>query len=209
MIMTSTIMSYKNDLTRNTLKKDPSSLIDVLKMKKDWDNRGSDCSVVVGTHGVNTKNMKKMLSSFDDTFGEPIKIEVLKLGFNNMCHNNCINLCELCPDYKTQIGYNITACDCGNLMCMEIHSVIKDKDDKLYDITPDFNNETHKWFVPLNTNKTIHQIYALCGRKYDFYHTGMRKCKCPTKWGNMNTFNQKEFTETIKNLNKIRFYTLN
>jgi hypothetical protein len=200
-----TIMTYKNELTRLSLQKDPSSLIDALKLKKEWDSRDTDCSVE--TRGVNKKNMIKMLSGFGDVFGTPIKIEVQKVGFNNLCHNNCINLCEMCPEYEVQLGYNITACNCGNVMCMEIHSVIKDKDEKLYDITPDFNNETEKWFVPLNTNKTIHQIMTMCGRKYEFYNTGMRKCKCGVKWSkNMPTFVPTEFTDTIKNLNRIRIF---
>lgn len=199
-----TIMKYKNDLVRLNLKKDPSSLIDVLKMKKEWDNRDTDCSV--STNGVNNKNMIKMISGFGDILGTPIKLEVMKMGFNNMCHNNCINLCEMCPEYEVQLGYNITACNCGNLMCMEIHSVIKDKDEKLYDITPDFNNETEKWFVPLNTNKTMHQISGLCGRKYDFYNTEIRKCKCGIKWNNPPSFVPSEFSDTIKNINRIKIY---
>ena len=196
-------MKYKNDLVRFNLKKDPSSLIEVLNMKKEWDNRDTDCSV--STNGVNKKNMIKMLNGFGDILGTPIKLEVMKMGFNNMCHNNCKNLCELYPEYKSQIGYNITACDCGNVMCMEIHSVIKDKDEKLYDITPDFNDETEKWFVPLNTNKTIHQLNYLCERKYDFYNTGIRKCKCGIKWDiKMTSFVPSEFSDTIKNINRIK-----
>ena len=198
-------MTMKNELARTMLKKDPSSLIDVLKMKKEWDNRNDDYSV--GTYGVNVKIMKRMLSSFEDTLGTPIKLEVINVGFNNMCHNNCINLCDMCPEYKVQLGYNITACDCGNLMCMEIHSVIKDKDDKLYDITPDFNNETKKWFIPLNTNKTMHQISALCGREYDVYNTNISKCKCKINWSkNMPSFVPSEFNNAIKNLNRIMIY---
>tara|TARA_R110000764_G_scaffold227459_1_gene317615 strand:+ start:62 stop:673 length:612 start_codon:yes stop_codon:yes gene_type:complete len=197
-----TLMSYKNELTRLTLKKDPGSLMYVSKLKKEWDN--DVCDAVAGTKGVNTKNMTKMLSVFGDTFGTPIKIDILNIGLNNLCHNNCVNICEICPEYKVQVGYNITACNCGNLMCMEAHSVIKDKDEKLYDITPDFNREIEKWFVPLNTNKSQKQIVRLFGRKYDFYNAGMRKCKCGIEWTAMPSFVPSEFTNTIEQLNKLK-----
>ena len=200
-----TIMTYKNELTRLTLKKDPDTIMLVLKMKKEWANREGDCSVE--TKGVNKKKLIKMLSRFGDVFGTPIKIEVLKMGFNNMCHRNCINFCEICPEYKVQIGYNITSCDCGNFMCMEIHSVIKDTNDKLYDITADFNNETEKWFVPLNTNKNIFQLTGFCGRKYDNYITDASKCKCNTEWNVLAVpFVPTEFTNTIKMLNRVEIF---
>ena len=52
--------------------------------------------------------------------------------------------------YVFSLGFNPTACCCGKNITCEPHAVVYDtKEDKYYDFTKDFANETHKIYIPM------------------------------------------------------------
>jgi hypothetical protein len=103
------------------------------------------------TSGV---NMEKLTQYLCETFGDdheaPIKLDVHPLMLQQLCHNNSIDFAKAF-DMDVCVGFNVTACVCGDFMSFEIHSVPVDKDGKYYDITEDFCGEKEKWFIPINT----------------------------------------------------------
>jgi len=203
------LMNKKNDLVRITLTQDPKALKDTVAMQKEWLRSQEGMDSCTNTQNVRMKILKRFLSPFGDIFGEPIKMEMIPVGFNNMCHNNCENFCKIGDDYTQQTGYNITACKCGNLICMEIHSVIKDKEGRMFDITPDFNKETHKWFVPINFDKNYRFMLQFVGRKFDYHSKGLNKCKCGVCWSkNMPNFEPEELVNFVKQMGRVRVFGL-
>ena len=148
-------MAMKNDFVRFSLTQHPNAIKESLELKQEWDLEYK-LDFQVGTKGVKQKQMHTLLKPFEEALGTPVELKIINIGFHRFCHNNCKDFCKIDNTYEPQLGYNITACDCGNLMCMEIHSVLKSKiDGKLYDITPDYNNEQSKWFVPMKHNKSV------------------------------------------------------
>jgi hypothetical protein len=207
--MMTELMQKKNDLVRITLTQDPDSLKDTLKMQKEW-LRSQESREQTTTQGVRMKILKRfLLSPFGDILGEPIKIDIIPIGFNNMCHKNCENFCKISDDYTQQTGYNITACKCGNLMCMEVHTVLKDKEGKMFDITPDFNKETQKWFVPINFDKKYRFMLQFVGRKFDYHIKGKNRCKCGVTWSsNMPNFEPEELVGFVKQMGRVVVWEL-
>jgi len=202
------LMKKKNDLVRFTLTKDPDALKHTLKIQKEWLHSQEKYDASTTTQGVRGNRMRSLLSPFCDILGEPIKLEIIPIGFNNACHDNCENFCkmkscEMFDDYTQQTGYNITACKCGNLICMEIHSVLKDKEGRMFDITPDFNKETHKWFVPIKWDKNYRFMLWWFERKFDFHNIGKHNCKCGMCWSNEPPdFDPKELVEFVKHMGR-------
>ena len=103
------------------------------------------------TSGV---NMEKLTQYLCETLGDdhetPIKLDIYPLMLQQLCHNNSREF-ALSFDMNVCIGFNITACKCGDFISFEIHSVPVDKDGKYYDITEDFLGEKEKWFYPVHT----------------------------------------------------------
>lgn len=202
--MNTIIVSKKNELVRAIIKSYPDACRDTLTLQKKWEQSKGD--VVCDTACVREKHLMKLLAKFGDALGKPQKLEIIPIGLYSFCHNNATNFCKLCDEFKPQMGYNITSCKCGGLLCMEIHTVIKDKSDNLYDITPDFNKETHKWFVPMDTDKPYHILLQMAGRDLDFHNTrSTHKCKCSTKWGCPPSFEPQHLKNLVKMFNTCQF----
>jgi len=200
-------MAMKNDFIRLSLTKDPNTIKKSLELKQLWKDTKGDVST--STKGVRKKQMDKFLKPLAEALGTPEKLNIINIGFNNMCHDNCQDFCTIDKNYEPQLGYNITACDCGNDMTMEIHSVLKSKvDGKLYDITADFNDEKSKWFVPIKHNNTYKQQYQIVGRRLDCYNKRVKRCKCGISWdynNNPPTFDPEELCNAVKIINKIQY----
>jgi len=196
------IMTMKNDFIRFSLAKYPNIIKESLELKQEWKDNSGDVSI--GTKGVYNKQMDKFLKPFAEALGTPEKLNIINIGFNRMCHNNCKDFCTIDKNYEPQLGYNITACDCGNIMSMEIHSVLKSKvDGKLYDITPDYNDEKSKWFVPIKHNKSARIHMQMAGRDLDCYNKQLKKCKCGIGWRFPATFTPEQLCNAVRIINKI------
>jgi len=120
---------------------------DAIEMKKEWNARVAMTDCQVNTAGVKPKLLPKVLRD------KTTCIEITPIGLNNCCHLTSELFEKKCEGVKRVLGFNITACPCGRLMSLEIHSVNK-IGDKLYDFTRDFNNETSKHFVEIDTKLT-------------------------------------------------------
>lgn len=150
-----------------------------LRQKEIWDANKKNGCLNTNTAGVNINHVsiRLLLRRADDIFDKPIKMEIKPNLQSQMCFQNSQFL-EKVYGWKQVAGFNITSCACGGNMCMEIHSV-NEKDGKLVDYTKDFDDETHKWFMPL---KTKNQAVIL--KKYmgiDAYQK-ISKCTCGVKW---------------------------
>ena len=101
------------------------------------------------TNGVDVDKMAKYLcETLGDDHETPVKLSIYPLMLQQLCHNNSIEFANKF-DMDICVGFNITACDCGDFMSFEVHSIPVDKDGKYYDITEDFFGEKEKWFLPL------------------------------------------------------------
>ena len=195
------IMAMKNDFVRFFLTEDPNIIKESLEMKQEWEDAKGGAAT--GTQGVKKKKMEIFLKPFAEALGTPEKLHIINIGFVRVCHNNCKNFSTIDNTFEPQLGYNITACDCGNLMCMEIHSVLKSKiDGKLYDITPDFNNEKSKWFVPMKHNKPCRIHMQLAGRKLDCFNKQVKRCKCGVGWNMPPSFEPQHLCNIVKMLDR-------
>ena len=194
-------MAMKNAFVRFSLTQHPNALKESLKNKQEWEDSEGD--IATGTKGVKKKQMDLVLKPFAEALGTPEKLDIINIGFIRMCHNNCGDFCKIDNNFEPQLGYNITACDCGNMMCMEVHSVLKSKiDGKLYDITPDFDNQKSKWFVPIKHNKPYIIHMQLAGRKLDCFHKQVGRCKCNGKWILPTGFEPQDLCNLVKMLDK-------
>lgn len=103
------------------------------------------------TSGVNVEKLTQYLcETFGDDHQPPIKLDIYPLMLQQLCHNNSRDFAKSF-DMDVCVGFNITACECGEFIGFEIHSVPVDKDGKYYDITEDFYGEKEKWFYPIHT----------------------------------------------------------
>ena len=175
------MMMYRNQIIRGIYESEPEIIKIIIALKKKWEDNKAD--VAVSTEGVNIKITHKYLIPLKDILGDVVKLEVHNVGLNNLCHSNCEQLVKIDKKFEKVIGYTITACPCGNLMCMEIHSVVKDTTtDILYDITMDFNEEKTKYFVPFKKNFNYRHLSIMYGREFDVYQIGKNRCKCNIDW---------------------------
>jgi hypothetical protein len=157
------------------------------------------------TQGVNAKKLKRCLKKYDTICEEAIKLTIIPIGFQQRCHQNCDLYCAIDKDFEPRLGYNITACKCGNCMTMEIHSVLYHKPtSKFYDITEDYEYETDKWFLPFKTKKTQNEFRQLAGRDFDFSSLRYAKCGCPENKMRKN-FDPKDLIEYVEVIDKLVF----
>lgn len=147
-----------------------------IQIKKEWNDSKGDVSV--STKGVNPKLLNKFIQQ------KTTKIEIIPIGLNNQCHRNSLFFGEKLLS-KSIIGFNITACPCGKKVCFELHSVNEYRG-VLYDFTKDFNNETEKYFMKLDTTSNIFQIINGFGNEPKSINKG---CNCPIEW-NDNSVNE-------------------
>ena len=120
---------------------------EAIELKQIWNATIADKNIQFNTAGVKQKLLPYVLK------GKTTCIEITPIGLNNHCHYTSELFEKKCEGVKRVLGFNITACPCGRLMSLEIHSVNK-IGDKLYDFTRDFNNETSKHFVEIDTKLT-------------------------------------------------------
>jgi hypothetical protein len=103
------------------------------------------------TSGVKVEKLTQYLcETFGDDHETPIKLDIYPLMLQQLCHSNAREFAKSF-DMNVCVGFNITACECGDFISFEIHSVPVDKDGKYYDITEDFYGEKEKWFYPVHT----------------------------------------------------------
>jgi hypothetical protein len=132
------------------------------------------------------------------------KLDIIPIGLNNNCHRNAEFFCDDDLEITTKLGYNITACPCGKCVSFELHSVNKYKN-KLYDFTRDFNDETSKYFMELDTNIDIYGFITIFGKEKEFIKIN-KGCICPIKWGKKFQKTDEEFIEIINNIERIKIY---
>jgi len=157
-----------------------------IELKKQWEYT-MKFSAKFDTKSVKPNIVPKFLSK------NMTCIEITPIGLNNMCHITSKVLAEKHEDVKSVLGFNITACPCGRMMCMEIHSVNK-IGDKLYDFTRDYNYENSKWFIELDTELTSTDYLNLFG--YGSYWLD-KGCKCNVKWNQPNIMTDLDIEERI------------
>jgi len=194
--------AYKVFIKENNLFK---TYMNAVNAKREWEASRQGAST--STKGVNPKRQLKIFTRKTETiFEKPVKIEINEVLGNNMCFWNSTFIEEK-YGWKSVVGYNITACECGAMNCLEIHSVNR-KDGKLVDYTKDFDGEKSKWFVELkDQSKKGEEIAQAFNRSMDCFNWGSEKCKCGIKW-NVSPQNRviekmEEFVEEIEQMNKI------
>jgi hypothetical protein len=142
-------------------------LIDAVDMMKQWKARNNRIALST-TDFVDKKNIPSY-------FTKDMKlIKINPIALNNKCFFNSKFFKKY--GYEEQLGYNITACKCGKQTHFEIHSVNR-KDGVYYDFTRDYNDETEKWFYPLQEGMVMSSWIQLCGRTRDTMNINTG-CKC-------------------------------
>jgi type 1 glutamine amidotransferase len=150
-----------------------------IQKKKEWNDTRGD--VTLSTEGVNTTLLNEFIQQRTTIIG------IIPIGLNNQCHRNSLKFGKKLRS-KPIIGFNITACPCGRKVCFELHSVNEYRG-VLYDFTKDFNNETEKYFMRLDTPSNIFQIINCFGKEPKAMDKG---CNCPIEW---NDSGENELTE--------------
>lgn len=153
-----------------------------IEMKRMWREQCAMTDIQANTAGVKPNLVPKFLRD------RMTCVEITPIGLNNMCHITSDLFAKKCDKVKRVMGYNLTACPCGRMMTMEIHSVNK-IGDKLYDFTRDFNDETSKYFIEMDTTLTSLQHNNIFGREPI---TIFKNCKCPIRWNNAKQYEKSE-----------------
>jgi len=164
--------------------------IDLDKVKQQVRDWNDEADVAVNTNGINPKrNLKLFHNKMKDIFLNPVKVKIEPKLLPLMCWHNSKFMNEKFG-YEIVDGINITACDCGRLMCGEVHSINK-VNGKYIDFTKDFNNEKYKWFLPFkNENLKADEFNAITQKvakeigleDMAMFNIGSDKCNCPHQW---------------------------
>jgi len=177
-----------------------SMLRQSINIKKQWKEQQGD--ITIETAGVKLNLISPVLRK------KIKKIKITPIGLNNQCHRNA-QLFNQCG-YTSQLGFNITACPCGRKIGLELHSVNK-KDGVFYDFTRDFNDETEKYFLPLDVKATANKYVAVYGNTVFDINRG---CKCNIEWTDsleITKITQSDFIEFCKdvedNLDRIKVWS--
>jgi hypothetical protein len=169
-----------------------------INQKREWNDIKKRNITTTSTDGVKLKFINKIFHT------KIHKVDIIPIGLNNVCHRNAEFFCDDDLEITKKIGYNITACPCGKCVSFELHSVNKYKN-KLYDFTKDFNDETNKYFMELDTNIDIYEFITIFGREKDFIKIN-KGCRCPINWGKKYQKTDEEFIEIINNIERIKIY---
>jgi hypothetical protein len=171
--------------------KGKSLLMQSIALKKEFDKEST--GVCQNTKDVKTKFL---ISEFQE---KTTKLKINPIGLYLMCHQNAKVFEDEKEGITKTIGFNITSCPCGRYMSYELHSVNK-INGELYDFTKDFADETEKYFLDFECDKTPQQFKFLVG---DMFHTN-EGCKCKVLWkyipGNVKTTQSK----LLKEINSVR-----
>ena len=171
--MTEVITQLKNIYREHLFTAEGKKQIkEAIEIKQIWNARVAMTDYQLNTAGVKPKLLPKVLRD------KTTCIEITPIGLNNHCHLTSELFEKKCEGVKRVLGFNITACPCGRLMSLEIHSVNK-IGDKLYDFTRDFNNETSKHFVEIDTKLTARQHNRIFSGDPITINKG---CRCPISW---------------------------
>ena len=128
------------------------------------------------TAGVNNRIINEI---YNKTGIRPVLVKIQPLLLRNMCHINSLFIEDLLEDkYEAITGYNILACDCGEFYTMELHTLLKYKNEWI-DLTTDMCKETEKWFLPL-FKSNFKKIQALLSTRNDNW-CNMNKEHCCNK----------------------------
>ena len=128
---------------------------------------------------LSTKNVKrkKLLSCHRDF----VKIKVTPHGLCCLCWENSKNTTLFNSKFKWEGGYEITACKCNNLISLVPHCVnytVENGEKTYYDFTRDYNNETHKYFIP-DKDITYKALLGLdVNAKENCIEYGGKRCTC-------------------------------
>lgn len=175
---------------------DGKKLISIaINLKREWKNKKKD--IQSSTDGVKLKFINKKLHN------KIYKVDIIPIGLNNMCHHTAELLCNDELEITKKIGYNITACPCGKYLSFELHSVNKYQN-KLYDFTRDFNDETSKYFMELDTNIDIYAFIDIFGKEPIMINKG---CNCNISWtGEKYLKTEEQLIQHINNIERIKIY---
>ena len=127
------------------------------------------------TANVKANRVLAALAPLKDLVGAPVCITIKPECQPLLCHQNA-QFVEKHHGWPRQIGFNVTACDCGALMCFELHSVNANSDGEYVDFTTDFADEETKWFVPFRAASTVTLIEMMPAPRT--YRVGYKKCRC-------------------------------
>lgn len=184
--------TYKNWLRTPT---GMSRLRQAVELKREWNATKDHSDIQVKSDGVNP--------SYLDV--ELIRIDIIPIGLNNMCHINS-DLFASTGRFQAVCGLNITACPCGRKMCFELHSVNK-REDAYYDFTKDFNEEPYKYFIPLvqNSNMGVVNDIKECIGNGGIFTISIKKCSCNVTWDVADTqrFTIKQLKTLIDRYNRL------
>jgi hypothetical protein len=169
-----------------------------VEQKRMWMLKKGNSNVCFGTNYVKQKFLPKSLNK------KIKKVSITPVGLNNLCHDNSRLFAEE-EGITARLGFNITSCPCGRNMTYEIHSVNK-INGELYDFTRDFNDETEKYFLEVDTESDAYAYVYMYGKKAQLPININKGCKCKVNWRNGNEFlkTEEEFLELIENLERIK-----
>ena len=171
--------------------KGKSLLMQSITIKKQFDKEVEE--VLSNTKGVKTKFL---ISEFQE---KTTKLKINPIGLYLMCHQNASVFEDEKEGITKTIGFNITACPCGKYISYELHSVNK-INGELYDFTKDFADETEKYFLDFECDKTPQQFKYLVG---DMFHTN-EGCKCKVSWNYIPESVKTTQSKLLKEINNIR-----
>jgi hypothetical protein len=173
-----------------------------VELKKAWVSSQLNFKKGGSTATQNSAGVKKELlpRPIQDRM-QLVKIE--PIGINNICHKNA----EIFSGggFCARIGYNVFACPCGKRLSFELHSLNK-KDGKLHDFTRDFNDETEKWFLEIDTKNSPNSFVDLWGSESKHVNLG---CRCNIRWATTrqdDDLSVADLTDMIVNMEQTLIY---
>lgn len=100
------------------------------------------------TRGVKPNTIQAVAELFAPIAPPPVLIKIVPKCLNNQCFKNADLIMEH-SGYMRRTGYNLTSCDCGNIISLEVHCLNEDENGNLFDLTSDYGGEKKKWFFPI------------------------------------------------------------
>jgi hypothetical protein len=143
------------------------------QIRKQWAEWNDGADITFNTASVKPSLICKEIRD------RATKIKITPMGFNNLCHRNA-EVFAMAGAGKAVKGWNLTTCPCGKYQNYELHSVNKNPETgELCDYTHDFNKETEKWFIAMDTSSTALDLIDTFGSKVRSINKG---CTCDATW---------------------------
>ena len=169
---------------------------------REFAEQASRHKITHSTAGVNLNRLKKWQAK-NKSFGKPVCVEITKRASLAplLCHVNA-EFVQRHLGYKHIMGFNVTACPCKRFMSFEFHSCNVQSAKKFLDWTEDFNEETHKYFLPIKrilTPQEVMDVQSMEGSQATFC-VGGDNCKCRVDWnvGDAPKFNKELFKQQFE-----------